>query len=120
MRTLKLNGNDGRRYRCLYVAASAPTAGFAGERGRVLSRVLDKLETVGLVSSDRGDDASFTLTPMGGVIRLEETEYALLLERVRTCAWLPNSVREGIATEDWLAGIGIDVDVPAEHTPARS
>src|SRR2546428_9303004 len=93
----------GESYEILYDGLTGSSRGFeAPSETRIVSRILDKLEEIGL-PTERGGVKTFALVDGGGTVRLEDAEYSLMGEAIRSVKWTARAARKATSAMEWFA-----------------
>ena len=94
--------NGAEMYEALYSGLVGSTRGYeAPSETRVLSKVLDAMEAVGVSSTVEGN-ATFVLKEGGGVVLLEDAEYTLMDSAISSTKWRATAVRKVTKAVEWF------------------
>jgi hypothetical protein len=102
-RILDFTGDKAKeRYEVVYDGLLGTMRGYsAPSETRVIGKVLDKLESIG-VTTKRGELATFALDGAGGQLIFEEEEHRLVSESLHQVRWNAQGARKATAVVDWF------------------
>ncbi len=105
MRRLDFTGPEAKeRFDILYSGLVETPRGLeAPTETRVIGKILDKLEAVGQsYQATKEGPVTYVLSSGGGIVDLEDAEFALMAECLKAVKWLSRGARKATDAVDWF------------------
>lgn len=104
-------------YELVHGGVVSSNRGFDKLETRIIGNVMNKLEAIGVASTE-GNRAIFALTKPGIVV-LEDTEFRLLLESLESVKWTIAAARRAADMFDWI-NTTPDAQIPRGPSEVKS
>lgn len=93
MKTVVFTPQNEEEFKMVYEGLAGSPRGYSETELRVINRVQDKLEGIGIPVEGEENRATFALLPDGGKLELEDAEFKLLMDALRKVRWMFKAAR---------------------------